>query len=89
MLKSEVLILVGKPSEIDTIGSEVNTSNSKEIIVVWQYGNQRVSFRGNKVDGVIADGKKYDKLLISYNRGEFPKKELPERLKKLNDESCK
>ena len=36
MTKSEVLKLVGKPTEIDTIGSDRKADGSKALMVVWQ-----------------------------------------------------
>ena len=96
MTKSEVLKLVGKPTEIDTIGSDKQADGSKALMIVWQYGdvtkagNQRVGFTGDKVDSdVIADGKKYDELMASWRQGNIPKGELKARIEKLNKEACK
>lgn len=95
MLKSEVLKLVGMPTEMDTLGSDTKVDGSKVLIVVWQYGevgkkgNQRVEFMGDKVSNVIADGKKYDELMKAFQNGNMPKGELTERIAKLNKEGCK
>ena len=96
MSKAEVLKVAGAPTEVDSLGAEINSYGSRDLMVVWQYGdvmkdgNQRVEFRGDKVDSeVIADGKKYDALIIAFQHGDFPKNELFERIKKLNEEACK
>jgi len=56
---------------------------------VRKKGNQRVQFEGDKVVNVIADGMKYDELLLAVQRGEVPKGELDKRIEKLNREACK
>jgi len=95
MLKSEVRKLAGKPTEMDTLGSEYKEDGSKLLIVAWQYGevgkdrNQRVEFMGDKVSNVIANGKKYDELMKAFHKGDIPKGELTERIEKLNSEECR
>ena len=95
MTKSEVLKLAGAPTEVDTVFAEEKENKNLLLRVVWQYGNvmkygnQRVQFNGAKVDDVIADGKKYDELLLSFQHGDFPESELHNRIIKLNSEACK
>lgn len=95
MAPSDVLKLVGKPTKVDSLGSDIHADGSKNALVVWQYGdvmkdgNQRVEFSGNKVTGIIADGQKYDALLKAFKNGDVPKEELSERIGKLNKEACK
>src|SRR5437763_1714491 len=89
MSSSEVLKVAGKPTEVDSIGA-----NSEEELIVWQYGevrkpgNQRIQFVNGKVDQVIADGKKFDDLMVAIQNGSIPKSEMPDRLEKLNQEGC-
>ena len=92
MTKLEVLKLVGNPTEIDTIPD----MESKELRVVWQYGdvmqegNQRVQFTGNVVDSdVIADGKKFEELMILCQHEQCSDEEVIKMIKQLNDASCK
>ncbi|MEO8088036.1 MAG: hypothetical protein ABI763_14530 [Bacteroidota bacterium] len=97
MTKAEVLILVGTPTEIDTLSTLYRTGEQQALYtVVWQYGdvskdgNQRVQFTGDKVDGdVIADGKKYDELMLALRRRGASGAEIEEMGKKLNREECK
>ena len=96
MTKSEVLKLAGPPTEIDTVISPSGLDIGQILLTVWQYGDvmqyghQRVEFKGEYVNAeVIADGKKYDELLISWQHGEFSESELNDRIKRLNKESCK
>jgi len=94
MTSAEVLKAVGKPTEIDTLGSESPVRN-KGLIMVWQYGdpdkegNQRVEFSGNSVTNIIADGKKFDELIFALKQGKIPKGELEKRIEKINREGCK
>jgi hypothetical protein len=96
MSKAEVLKVAGVPTEVDSLGSDKSADGRYGILMVWQYGdvtldgNQRVTFIGDRVEGdVIADGKKYDALIMAFQHGDFPKNELFERIKKLNEEACK
>jgi outer membrane protein assembly factor BamE (lipoprotein component of BamABCDE complex) len=96
MTADEVLKLVGKPTEVNSLGSYNNPDGTKSSMFVWQYGeptkegNQRVEFlKDEKVTTVIADGKKYDELMIAFKNGEIPKEEISDRIEKLNKESCK
>lgn len=95
MTSTEVLKLVGKPTEIDSLGSNINQDGSRSAMVVWQYGepskdgNQRIEFSVGKVDNVIADGKKYDELMIAVRQKKIPREELTVRIEKLNREGCK
>ena len=95
MTTTEVLKLVGNPTEVDTLGYDTNTDGSKIQLMVWQYGevtkdgNQRVEFSGGKVKNVIADGKKYDELIKAFQHGDIPKNEITERINKINLEACK
>ena len=63
MSQLEVLKLAGKPTEVDSLGSNVSPNGKKVSLFVWQYGdvrkvgNQRVQFQGDKVVDVIAEGK--------------------------------
>ena len=55
-----------------------------------KYGNQRVEFKGDRVDkDVIADGKRFDELIFAFQRGEFTEQVLDECIKTLNIEACK
>ncbi len=95
MTKSEVLKLIGKANEINTLGYNVTADGEKELLEVWQYKNtdndnhQRVEFTGEKVTSVIADGEKYDELMKAFQKGDFPKEELIARIDRLNKEACK
>ncbi len=97
MTKAEVLKLVGAPTEIDTLSKEFLTGKQQILYtVVWQYGdvtkdgNQRVQFKGDKVNAdVIADGKKYDELMLTLRRRGATGREMTERGQKLNTEMCK
>ena len=96
MTQAEVLILVGQPTEIDTVISPSGNDSGAILCTVWQYGdvmkpgNQRVEFYGDKVGAeVISDGKKYDDLLLDCQLGKFPMTELRDRIRKLNAENCK
>jgi len=95
MTSSDVLKAVGKPTEIDTLGSEISRGRNKGLIMVWQYGdpakegNQRVEFSGNSVTNIIADGKKFDELMVALKQGKIPKGELEKRIEKINREGCK
>jgi hypothetical protein len=96
MTKSQVMTLAGAPTEIDTVISPSGPDSGQIVLTVWQYGDvskyghQRVEFNGEIVNGeVIADGKKFDELLLSYEHGDFTEEQLLERIKKLNRESCK
>ena len=94
MSLSEVLKLVGKPVEIDTLGYDTQQPDRDGIIVVWQYGeikkegNQRIVFEGEKVSYVIADGNKYDSLIEAMSRGEIPSSELQSRIDEINRIAC-
>jgi hypothetical protein len=96
MTKSEVLKLAGPPTEIDTVFIDKGQDTGRKIIEVWQYGdpamygNQRVKFTGNVVDSnVIADGKKYDELMLAFQHGEFTESELFKRINDMNEKLCK
>lgn len=89
MVRSEVLKLVGAPTKIDTIGTDLNSDSTTNHIVIWQYGavekegNQRVVFYGDKVSQVIPDGKKYDELQLAIKNGRIPKQEIPLRIEEV------
>src|ERR1043166_7765446 len=89
MSQMEVLKLAGKPTEVDSLGTTLKDEKAVSMYV-WQYGNagkegnQRVEFQDDKVVEVIADGKKYDELLLAVHRGEVPSKELNARIQKIN-----
>jgi hypothetical protein len=96
MTKSEVVKLVGQPTEIDTLGADKYASPGEGTIVVWlygdvtKYGNQRVLFEGDKVSSeVIADGKKYDELIAALQKGEVNASELEARIEEINRNACK
>ena len=94
MVRSEVLKLVGTPTEIDTIGTDLNSDSTTNHIVIWQYGakakdgNQRVLFYGEKVSQIIPDGKKYDALMLEIKSGTLPKQEIALRIEEVMS-SCK
>jgi hypothetical protein len=89
MVKSEVLKLVGTPTEIDSLGEDINSDSTSNYIIVWHYGavekdgNQRVVFYGDKVSQVIPDGKKYDALQLAIKNGSIPKQEIPVRMEEV------
>lgn len=65
------------------------------IYSVWQYGDvmnyghQRVEFEGDIVlKEVIADGKKFDELMLAYRRGEIPDSEIDKKIRRLNLDAC-
>ena len=95
MSKQDVIRLVGKPTEIDTVISPNGIDSGLVIYTVWQYGDvmnyghQRVEFEGDIVlKEVIADGKKFDELMLAYRRGEIPDSEIDEKIRRLNLDAC-
>jgi hypothetical protein len=92
MTSAKVLKAVGKPTEIDTLGFD--KVNPNQTIVVWQYGNplsdsnQRVQFIGDNVESVIANGKKFDDLMLDFKNGKVKTDELQGEIDKINKE-CK
>ncbi|TAH39881.1 MAG: hypothetical protein EYC69_12295 [Bacteroidetes bacterium] len=87
MDKAQVISLVGNPAEIDTVISPDGFDKGEIVSIVWQYGDvtnyghQRIEFDGDIVSKeVIADGKKFDDLMRSFELGEFPASELDERI---------
>jgi len=89
MVKGDVLKLVGTPTEIDSLGEDINSDSTSNYIIVWHYGavekegNQRVVFYGDKVSQVIPDGKKYDELQLAIKNGRIPKQDIPLRIEEV------
>lgn len=85
MLSDVVLKLCGKPNSVDTLGIE----KGKGSITIWVYGNQKVTFIGDKVENVIADAKRYDEVMLQFQNRKIKKEELQLQIDKINLEGCK
>ena len=85
MTKEEVIKAAGKPDNIIHLGVEKATKDS---LFLWNYGNQQVSFKGNKVENVIADQKGLNGLFKQMQNGTITKEEFNEQTEDLNNAAC-
>ena len=83
MNKAQVQELVGEPTEISVLGKDGDIE-----LAVWHYGNQRISFRNELVDEVVADGKGYDELAMMLYNKQITTEEYQTRLNELNRVAC-
>lgn len=84
MTKQEVIKLTGMPGSTVFLGLEAG----RDSIILWNYGNQQVSFFGDLVDQVVADVQKVNELLEKNHKGEIPDDQVQSRFEAINQEAC-
>ena len=62
---------------------------TKDSLFLWNYGNQQVSFMGNKVLRIVADVKDQNELLAKLRKGEIDKKYFLQKMEEVNKNGYK
>jgi hypothetical protein len=86
MTKANAIKLVGKPTEIVFLGTDNVSGDS---LVAWNYGNQQVTFFGNKISRIISDYKKEEEVIKKFENHEISQNELVKELDIIHSKACR